>query len=364
MRYIFLVISFCLSTALLWGQSAPKYSNEFLNIGAGSRALAMGGAVAASEDGANTIYYNPAGITSLTKDLELGFMHAEYFAGVASYDYYSLAYNIDNKNYLSAAMVRFGVDDIPNTLDLIDNDGNIRYDRLSSFSAADMAFFLSYARKLNNENISIGGNVKVIRRVAGDFGNAWGFGFDFSARAKHQQWFFAATLKDVTSTFNAWTFNHDLLREAWGETNNILPENSLELTLPSLTLAVARNIPIYQKFSALVECDLFNTFDGKRNTLLKTDFISVDPRIGVELDYNKVVFLRVGINNFQEIPLLEDTSYRMQLNLGGGLSFRGLSIDYTMSNISSDINFYSHIFSLKYRFNKKATEQNKPLLDS
>lgn len=340
----------------LSAQSTPKYSNEFLNIGVGARALGMSGAVCASSDDITSIYWNPASLTSLDNELEFGLMHAEYFAGVAKYDFVGIAYKIDNNNVIGGGLIRFGVDDIPNTLELIDNDGNIRYDLLSSFSSSDIAILLSYARKTKIENLSIGGNIKIIRRKAGDFGGSWGFGFDISSRYKTDKWIFAATAKDVTSTFNAWTFNTDLLSETWLQTGNVLPENSMEITLPILNLGFARTFNIYQKFSGLAELDMFSSFDGKRNTIIKSDFISIDPRAGIELNYDKKVFLRAGIGNFQEIPLEDNnTTYSIQTNIGAGITFRGLSINYALSNLGSNENFYSHVFSLRYRFN---TNQN------
>jgi len=346
--------AFLLTAWSVFGQTAPKYSNEFLNIGVGARALSMSGAVGASSSDVTGIYWNSASLTGLDNDMELGLMHAEYFAGVASFDFGGIAYRIDDKNVIGGGFVRFGVDDIPNTLDLIDSDGNIRYDRLSSFSASDVAVFLSYARQLANENLSVGGNVKLIRRTAGDFGGSWGFGFDISGRYQQENWIFALTARDVTSTFNAWTFNTDLLRETWLQTGNELPENSMEITLPSLTFAAANQFPIYKKFSGLAALDLFTTYDGKRNTLIKTNFISIEPRAGIELGYDSKVFLRAGMGNVQEIPLAEgEREYRVQMNLGAGIQFRGLSIDYALSNLGSDENFYSHVFSLRYRFSTK-----------
>ena len=43
--------------------------------------------------------------------------------------------------------IRFGVDDIPNTLNLVDADGNVNYDRITYFSVADYALLLSLAKK-------------------------------------------------------------------------------------------------------------------------------------------------------------------------------------------------------------------------
>ena len=42
-----------------------KYSNEFLNIGAGARGLAMGGAQVASVNDGTAGYWNPAGLVNV-----------------------------------------------------------------------------------------------------------------------------------------------------------------------------------------------------------------------------------------------------------------------------------------------------------
>ena len=133
----------------------------------------------------------------------------------------------------------------------------------------------------------------------------------------------------------------------------------MEITLPSLTFAAANQFAIYKNFSGLAALDIFTTYDGKRNTFIKTNFISIEPRAGLELGYDSKVFLRAGVGNIQEIPLTDgDREYRVQINLGAGIQFRGLSIDYALSNLGSDENFYPHVFSLRYRFStKQSTEK-------
>ncbi len=68
-----------------------KYSNEFLNIGAGARGLAMGNAQVASAKDATAGYWNPAGLVGVKDHVNAGLMHADYFAGIAKYDYLSVA---------------------------------------------------------------------------------------------------------------------------------------------------------------------------------------------------------------------------------------------------------------------------------
>src|SRR3954471_24172056 len=68
-----------------------KYSNEFLNIGAGARGLAMGSAQVASVSDGTAGYWNPAGLAGGKDKPQLNVMHAEYFAGIGKYDYASIA---------------------------------------------------------------------------------------------------------------------------------------------------------------------------------------------------------------------------------------------------------------------------------
>lgn len=73
-----------------------KYSNEFLNIGAGARGLAMGGSQVASVSDGTAGYWNPAGLTGINDYAQINLMHAEYFAGIGKYDYASVALPTSN----------------------------------------------------------------------------------------------------------------------------------------------------------------------------------------------------------------------------------------------------------------------------
>ncbi len=113
-----------------------KYSNEFLKIGVGARALGMSNAYISSVQDVTAGYWNPAGLTNIQSDLQLGAMHSEYFAGIAKYDYGALAKPIDSVSTIAFSMIRFGVDDIPNTTRLIDGQGNVNYDRVTRLRRA------------------------------------------------------------------------------------------------------------------------------------------------------------------------------------------------------------------------------------
>jgi len=145
-RNILILVGAVLIPAGLFAE-VPKYSNEFLAVGIGARAFGMAQSVIATASDVTAGYWNPAGLTGMEREADLGLMHAEYFAGIAKYDYGGFAVRIDAQSTGAFSLIRFGVDDIPNTLELMDADGNIRYDRIRSFSAADYGFLFSYARK-------------------------------------------------------------------------------------------------------------------------------------------------------------------------------------------------------------------------
>src|SRR5205085_10032120 len=145
-----------------------KYSNEFLNIGAGARGLAMGSAQIASVNDGTGGYWNPAALVSVKDHPNLNLMHAEYFAGIGKYDYASVALpTSNNKRTLGVSILRFAVDDIMNTLFLVEPDGSINYNNIQAFSSADYAFLFSYAQTLKEttkRTVHFGVNAKVLYR--------------------------------------------------------------------------------------------------------------------------------------------------------------------------------------------------------
>lgn len=337
----------------------PKYSNEFLGIGVGARALAMSGAQCALTDDASAGYWNPAGLAQVKGNLQLNFMHSEYFAGIAKYDYGSLAAPIDATKTVGVSVIRFAVDNIIDSTDLIDKDNNINYDRLKTFSSADYAFLLSFAKKMKKEGLRLGGNAKIIHRKAGDFAKAWGFGIDAGVQYDKNHWRLGAVGKDITSTFNAWSFNTEKLKDVFAQTGNEIPQNGLEITLPRLVIGAAYQTAISKKISFAPELDADITFDGKRNVLIKSNPVSVDPKFGFEFGYDDFIFLRAGLGNIQEIKNIDQsTSTSVQPNMGVGLRLKNLTIDYALTNIGHNSGeLYSNVFSLKLIINKQKKKE-------
>lgn len=342
----------------LQAEIAPKYSNDFLSIGIGSRSFAMGNADFTSAQNATEVYINPS-LTSLYKTpFSATLMHAEYFSGIMKYDFGAATYRIDSLSNIGLGFIRLGIDNILNTTDLIDPNGNIDYSKITYFSAADYALLFSFSRKIGMLPLSVGGNVKLIYRNVGKFADAYGFGFDLSATYILNRWRFAVNARDITSTFNFWTFNAselsipDYVLPSGDTINNQVSGNSLELTIPRLQFGASYEFILPKSFKILAECGIEMTFDGRRNTYLSFRPITIDPRIGIEGSYNNIVFLRVGINNLQRMTYFENkTGMTLQPNAGLGVQYRGFALDYAISNIGNiGVSSYSHIFTLGFRW--------------
>jgi hypothetical protein len=336
--------------------NTPKYSNEFMNLGAGARSLGMGKVQVSLATDATAGYWNPAALTNLTAKYDGVLMHSELFSGVVKNDYAAFAMPLDDKSVIGATLLRTGVDNIADTRLLINQyDGSIDYSRITYFSVADYALLLSYARKLGPEGLSVGANAKLIYRNVGSYANAYGFGIDAGVQYNHKGWRLGLMARDITTTFNAWSVDADKFK-ASAAVGDQIPVNSTEITLPRLVLGAGYQFTLPAQFTALVAADLEATTDGERNTLVRSKTVSVDPRVGLEVGYHNLVFLRGGVGNYQKISNFDRTEqWKGQYSLGAGVAFSGLRVDLALSRLALDetSNVNSLIVSLGYGFGSR-----------
>jgi len=337
---------------LVNGQVLRNYSNEFLNIGVDASSFGMGKAVVATTNDVNAIYWNPAGLINV-EETQIALMHAEYFQGIAKYDYAAYAKPIDNESAIAFSLIRFSVDDILNTTQLIDSQGNIDFNRISKFNASDMALHIGYARHHLLKNFDFGVNAKIVHRRIGEFANSWGFGLDAGLQYQTDNYKIGLMVRDVTTTFNAWSIDSDSFKSisnAIPGQNQEEPE-TLELTKPKVQFGVSRVFEFGHDYKLTTEIDLNMRF-LETNDLIATSFVSIDPSIGFQLAYDNMVYLRTGINNFQSHTNFDESkSLSVEPNFGIGFKYNGIQIDYALSNIGgASGTLYSNVFSIKMNF--------------
>lgn len=368
-KYLLLVAAFS-----AWSSMAQqrKYVNEFLNLGVGARGMGMAGAQVATVDDVTSAFWNPAGLNYVKNDFQIGLMHSEYFSSIAKYDYLGAALPMKNKKgVLAVSLIRFAIDDIPYTLNLIQPDGTVDYSKIKAISAADYAGLISYAQKLRikrfadreDVDISVGGNLKIIHRNIGTLANAWGGGIDLGLQGRVGRWRFGAAFKDITTTYTLWSFSFtDKEKQVLAQTGNEIVSKSTEVNTPRIILGAGRHFTIDKKMNLLVETNIDMTTDGKRyGNLVNAGPLSIDPRLGLELGYNNLFYLRGGLGNFQRVLNDNDSTNTQkrtlfQPTLGVGIKLKSLTIDYSFSSLNLQGSpLYSHFVSLKLALNKKGS---------
>lgn len=322
-----------------------KYSNDFLAIGADARTMAMGQAGISQGNQAFSVFYNPGLAADSAATYRANALHAEYFAGAAVYD--ALAFSLQRpKETFSIALVRLGIDDIPNTLNLYDPNGNINYNNISTFSAADYALFLGYSKRV--KSWSLGVATKLIYRQIGPFAQAFGLGFDLGAVRKLGKYQVGLSVRNATSTFTLWTFSKNALQSGLEKAGNLFPEGSLEVALPSFHGGISRLYKLSSAWSMQAELALAILTDGRRNELLSTNVGSLVPSLGLEIGYENRFFARAGIARIGRDPIANQVE--ITPSLGAGIRLGAFQVDYAMTQIGDrTAGMFSNVLSLGWR---------------
>jgi hypothetical protein len=225
-----LVISFVICSPI-FAETRYKYAGEFLNVGAGARALGMGGAFVAVADDATAAYWSPGGLSSL-KSKEVTFMYSQQFDSFVKTNFIGYAHPTSRRGTFSISWLRLGVEDIPKT-GFVDANGNLMQDFndkdndgvkdpdelyierpviVGTFNDVENGVFLSYGFK-PNKHFSAGVNLKIIRQSL-SIHSASGFGFDVGILSELFSGFkIGFNLQDVPKTTITWdlTGNKDII---------------------------------------------------------------------------------------------------------------------------------------------------------
>jgi long-subunit fatty acid transport protein len=141
---------------ILGAQRVGISTAEFLKIGVGSRASAMGDAFVAVANDASALYWNPAGLVQF-KDDQLLISHNMWVVDI-NHDFVGAVYHMDETNAFGVAFTALSMQDMPVTTEF-QPFGTGDY-----FGFGDMALAVTYSRKMTDQ-FSFGGTVRYIEET-------------------------------------------------------------------------------------------------------------------------------------------------------------------------------------------------------
>lgn len=131
-------------------------SAQFLKLGVGARAVAMGGSYVAQADDLSALYWNPAGL-ALLQGSAVQMAFTDYLADV-DYGFAAVGVDLGLAGTIGAAILFLDSGDMPvRTIDTPEGTGEL-------FKAQSYALQLSYGRALT-DRFQIGGSVKYVNEA-------------------------------------------------------------------------------------------------------------------------------------------------------------------------------------------------------
>ncbi len=299
------------SNAQLFGSTSKVGTTaaQFLKIGAGARAVGMGGAFTALDDDIYSIYWNPAGIATSNSTSMVTFNHAEWLADM-SFDFAAGSINLGEMGTLFASITTFQVpEDKVRTFQNPEGDGRV-------WDAGSMSIGMGYAKMLT-DRFSVGIHAKYIHESVWNT-SASGFAFDVGTlyRTPFNDLMIGASISNFGTKMSLdgrdIQFNTDPNNNINSGPNNI-PSNyqTGEFDLPlTFRIGLAMDVVETRYFRFTAALDATHPNDN-------TEYVNS----GMELAYDEVVFFRAGYKT-----LFMDNS-EGGLSLGGGLKY-GLSDNF------------------------------------
>jgi len=295
MRKIFLVLGVFLSGIVLY--SADTITAKFLLLYPDASSFGTGGAYTGYTKGSSSLYWNPAGLSSLSNS-EITVSHMVYIE--------DLKYNFISYAEPMGSIGSFGIGGIIlNSGDILKTEEDPAGSYVStgeSFKTKDVAILFGWGKKFG-EKFSAGLSLKYINiKIANDKSN--GTGLDFGMKYQIS--------KAVGLGINLCNFGKKINEEN-------LPTNirtGLSITNKKLVLNLDTEYNFYDK--------------------------EIEFSAGIERRIRERFILRIGYNSRSEVSDLS------KLNIGFGIDFKSFRIDYAFSSQGDlgNINIFS--FSSKF----------------
>ncbi len=331
--------------------TAARYTADFLTLGVGGRALAMGGAGTVLSADAYAPYWNPAGLGELTR-YEVSFMHST-LNGEDAYDFVSYIHPLKERGALGVSWLRVGVDDIPITsLPVVSRPvgATNRPEVIGSFNNTDNVFLFAHGWRLptfRGINLRLGGTLKLLYMSGYRNTNAIGGGADIgfiatTAPEKTHQMMLGLQASDAFTTKLYWNTPPPSEEET----------SHTETIRPHLKIGVAtrHTLPVFESALILALDTYIRNEDsgGEAGDTTASQASRVELHAGAEWTLYDLLALRIGVS--ERSGSLESIR---QLTAGVGLNLQfltgaGAGLDYAFANHPALGG--SHRISLRIRF--------------
>lgn len=276
---------------------------QFLKIGAGARAIGMGGTYTAVSNDIYSVYYNPAGIANTTSFGQVAFNHANWLASI-NYDFAALSLNLQHFGTIFFSLTSLAVpEDKVRTFDYPEGDGRV-------WDASSIAIGAGFAKKLTDK-FSIGFHAKYINESIWNT-SASGFAVDVGTYyvTPFNNLVIGASISNFGSKLQLdgrdIQFNTDPNADPNTGPNNVLSRYETEKFDIPLTFRIGLAMDVIKEryIRTTVAVDATHPNDN-------TEYVNV----GMELAFDELAFLRVGYKSL----FLRDSE--QGLTFGGGLKY-------------------------------------------
>lgn len=318
------IILVTLTSLMIFGfLHAGRYAGDFMMIGAGVRALGMGGAFAAIADDGSAIYWNASGIAQI-RDSEVNAMHAFLYNGLASYDFISYCQPLPNEVTIGFNVTRLSIEDIPyfdekyligTNVDQRINNSNLHLPGIpdGKFRSVDNLYQFAFAKHIRYDanlgwlffevpfDFYFGGNVKFIKRqIKDNSGDGTGIDLSFMTRTDLATIFDIEELGTIALAFNFQDVaGTDISWDTFTEHKDEVLFNT------KIGVAITQPIP-YLQSDVTLAYDRDYVYGGSSH-------------FGIDWTYKQRAGLRTGF-------------YDKNFSCGATLKLYGINLDYALIN--------------------------------
>ncbi len=288
---------------------------QFLKIGAGARAIAMGGAYTAVSDDIYSVYWNPAGIANSSGTGQAAFNHSEWLADI-NYDFAAVSLNLNEVGTFFASITSLSIpEDKVRTFEYEEGDGRV-------WDASSMAIGIGFARKLTDK-FSIGLQGKYIHESIWNTSST-GFAFDIGTYyvSPFNDLIIAASISNFGSKLQLdgrdILYNYDPDGDPNTGPNNVLSKYDMgKYDIPlTFRIGLAMDVIKSRYFRVTAAVDATHPNDN-------TEYVNS----GLEITYNELISARIGYKSL----FLRDSE--QGLTFGGGINYE------ISNNLSLMINY-------------------------